>query len=331
MTGISIKLSVLAIIATISLAMPSKAEPTPEAKAYLDHALELIRVNHRNSAKSDWSKIAEQAQIDIVSAKIPKDAYPAIRRVLSSLAERHSFFIAARSNDETAKEAPQNEPAPVAMPSWKLEDKHFGILALPGLNTMYDDEGKRAFEYQMTARNGLMQMDKAKICGWIIDLRENDGGNMWPMLSGIDPLLGPSPFGSFPTDKNGAEKWVRANSYIYPTSEQVVETPPNFQLQHAAAPVAVLVGPTTASSGEMTAISFIGRKDARLFGNPTAGYMSANKTYPLSDGAILLLTSAGAADRLGREYVGPILPHEQTDSEKSVLAAKQWLKTKCKK
>ncbi len=27
-------------------------------------------------------------------------------------------------------------------------------------------------------------------CGWIVDLRGNGGGNMWPMLAGVGPILG---------------------------------------------------------------------------------------------------------------------------------------------
>jgi carboxyl-terminal processing protease len=319
---------VLAIIASLALASSARAEPEPAAKAYLDEALELIRLHHRDSAQSDWPKIVADAETAIVDAKVPQDTYPAIWRVLGTLGERHSFFIPATRTD--AKPAmKQGAPAQALMPSWRLEGRRFGVLSLPGLNTFNDPEGKKAFEYRLVARNGLTQMDKSKICGWIIDLRENDGGNMWPMLAGLDPLLGPSPFGEFPEANGRKEKWVRAHGNIYPTAETVTETPPHFQLKHGNAPVAVLVGPRTASSGEMTAIAFVGRKDTRLFGSPTAGFTSANKTFMLSDGAALVLTAAGAADRMGREYVGPIIPDEQVADDKLMPAAIKWLKKNC--
>ena len=34
-------------------------------------------------------------------------------------------------------------------------------------------------------------------CGWIVDLRGNTGGNMWPMLAGLKPFLGDEPLGTF--------------------------------------------------------------------------------------------------------------------------------------
>jgi carboxyl-terminal processing protease len=88
----------------------------------------------------------------------------------------------------------------------------------------------------------------------------------------------------------------------------------------------VLIGPITASSGEMTAIAFIGRKNVRLFGNATAGFTSANRTYQLNDGALLALTEMGVGDRLSREYSGPIVADEHVRDKNAKSAALKWLK-----
>jgi carboxyl-terminal processing protease len=314
--------------------LPAHAEPAPAAKAYLDQALELIRVHHRKVAKSDWQTISANAQSEIANAKVPQETYPAIRRVLAALNEPHSFLIEPSAvpaqNNVQHQKRQDTGPQPLA-PEWKIEGGRFGILTLPELNTLGDLEGKTGMAYTSAVRSGLTTMDKKPICGWIVDLRQNSGGNMWPMLWGLDPLLGPSPFGTFLAMDSRKENWVRAQGQIFPTSENLQETPPGFQVKHSDAPIAVLVGPNTASSGEMVAIAFIGRKDVRHFGNPTAGLTSGNTTHPLSDGAYLLLTGTGVADRFGREYSGPIVPDEQTEDEKTMFAAKNWLKTKCQK
>jgi carboxyl-terminal processing protease len=324
--GITLK-SVLSA-AILAVAQAAHAEPDPAAKAYLDEALTLIKLHHRDSAKANWPEILARAQKEIADAKVPSDTYSAIQNMLVTLGERHSFFVAP-SKIDTKIEPMEGKRNSSLMPAWRLEADHFALLTLPGLVTFDDTEGKKAFQYHMTAREGLIQMDKNSLCGWIIDLRGNTGGNMWPMLWGLDPLLGVSPFGAFPAKNGKAEKWVRANGYIYPTSESVEETPPSFQLKQADAPVAVLIGPQTASSGEMTAIAFIGRKNSRLFGSPSAGLTSANKTFKLSDGAALILTAAGVADRNGHEYIGPITPDEVVDSAAAIPAAKKWLEATC--
>lgn len=323
---------IAALTSMLAFSLPAFAEPEPAAKTYFDYALELIRLHHRKSAQADWPKITAEAQTAMADAKLPKDTYPAIRQVLGKLNEPHSFLVepsavpGAGGGTAATQKGPATEPP---MPVWQMEARRIGVLTLPELNTLGEQGQKGGFEYTSMVREGLKTMDKGKVCGWIIDLRQNIGGNMWPMLWGLDPLLGPSPFGAFLLIDGRTEQWVRAKGHLFPTSENLPETPPNFQLKHDDAPVAVLVGPKTASSGEMIAIAFIGRKDTRTFGNPTAGFTSANKVYPLSDGAFLVLTESSVSDRLGREYAGPIIPDEQVADDKAKSAAMKWLKKRC--
>lgn len=77
-----------------------------------------------------------------------------------------------------------------------------------------------------------------------------------------------------------------------------------------APPVAVLVGPTTASSGEAVAIAFRGRSSTRLFGATTRGLTTANRVFPLSDGSLLNLTTAAFVDRLVTPYQNGVTPDE---------------------
>lgn len=80
----------------------------------------------------------------------------------------------------------------------------------------------------------------------------------------------------------------------------------------------------TASSGEATLLSFRGLENSRSFGQPSAGYASANIVIDLSDGAGLMLTTAKDRDRTGTEYMDdPIAPDVTTDD--ALGAALSWL------
>ena len=322
----------LAFSYSIAYSSPAFAEPDPATKTYLDKALELIRLHHRKSAQAEWPRIIAEAQAQVADAKLPKDTYPAIRDVLRKLNEPHSFLVEPSAVPDAiggTTAAQKGLATTRPMPAWNIEARRIGVMTLPELNTLGEQGQKWGFEYTSKVRDGLMTMDKGKVCGWIIDLRQNIGGNMWPMLWGLDPLLGPSPFGAFILANGRKEQWVRAKNHLFPTSENLPATAPNFQLKHGDAPVAVLLGPKTASSGEMIAIAFIGRKGVRTFGNVTAGFTSANKTYPLSDGAFLVLTESSVSDRLGREYTGPIIPDQQVADHEAKSAAMKWLKKRC--
>jgi carboxyl-terminal processing protease len=147
-------------------------------------------------------------------------------------------------------------------------------------------------------------------CGWIVDLRANGGGNMWPMLAGLRPLLGDGPLGTFEGPVGKGAPW-RAGAGVG------VEPPASLAALESAW-VAVLTGPRTASSGEAVAIAFRGRPRTRSFGLPTTGLSTSNGTFPLPDGSMILLTTAVDADRTGRRYGEKVEPDERVESSTPV-------------
>jgi C-terminal processing protease CtpA/Prc len=90
--------------------------------------------------------------------------------------------------------------------------------------------------------------------------------------------------------------------------------------------VAVLTNSGTAASGELVAMSFLGRPGTRSFGEGTCGMTRANRSFDLGDGAVLYLVSAIEADRNGHEYGWvSLVPDEQLDAGVTVGRAVDWL------
>jgi carboxyl-terminal processing protease len=311
------------------LGAPASAAPSQEAQSYFNAALTLLRDWHINSADADWVVIEAEARANLGDAQTPAETHEAIRLVIARVGERHTFLVvspptALAGSSATTASGPQPEPA---MPAWKPLEGGIGYVSLPALNTVLrgPEVGER---YRSILVEGLTKMDEAATCGWIIDLRTNGGGNMWPMLQGLDPLLGEEPFGRF-LSNDGAVPWRRTRSGILNAPGDGDEVRPALALTNADAPVAVLIGPTTASSGEMVAIAFVGRKDARTFGAPSAGFTTANVPHVLSDGAVLAVTVSKVGDRTGRVYQGAMVPDEETGVEDAHSAAVAWLTKRC--
>jgi len=162
----------------------------------------------------------------------------------------------------------------------------------------------------------VSEMNAAHPCGWIVDLRGNTGGNMWPMLAGIGPVLGEGEVGAF-LDSDGAKlKWVykegKAGILSPDGATEItakVEGAP-YRLRQMP-PVAVLIDRGTASSGEAVAVAFRGRPNTRFFGEHSMGFSTANKGFLLSDGANMVLTTGVYLDRTGVEYDSGVSPDEQ--------------------
>lgn len=164
-------------------------------------------------------------------------------------------------------------------------------------------------------------------CGWIVDLRQNGGGNTYPMLSTIAPLLPAGPVAGF-RDRHGDEQWIASSGtgYIDVAGEPRVARPVSDM------PVAVLLSPQTASAAELVALSLRSNSRVRFFGQQTAGLTTANQTFTLSDESMLTVSIAHYVDAEGNVIDGPIRPDVVVNTVDAVGAeaeAESWLRTAC--
>lgn len=216
-------------------------------------------------------------------------------------------------------------------PTGRRLDGDIGYLELPGLRA-----GPNAARYDDVAHELLGTIDDGALRGFIVDLRRNTGGSLWPMVVGIGPLAGDGALGAFASASSGAD-WTydaargTATSLSYELAK--VETPHPLR---AELPVAVLTGPLTAGAGEAVAVAFAGRARTRRFGEGTRGLPTSNTQIPLADGALLVLTVTVHADRAGTRYDTVIAPDEivATDwthfgaaEDPPIAAACRWLST----
>jgi carboxyl-terminal processing protease len=171
-----------------------------------------------------------------------------------------------------------------------------GYVLLPGTSG--------AASFVEAVRSGIAAADAPNVCGWIIDLRRNTGGSMWPMFQAIRAIVGEPPFGSF-IDSSGAP-----TAWVYPTAGDGSASGTVTPLAHPRGPMAVLTSRLTAGSAEAVVIAFRGRPETRSFGEPTWGTPTSSLFYSLADGALLQLTAAFDADRAGVEYRSRIRPDE---------------------
>ncbi|GGO41479.1 S41 family peptidase [Deinococcus humi] len=188
--------------------------------------------------------------------------------------------------------------------------------------------------YQDVVQGLIAELGAAGAEQWIVDLRLNEGGNMYPMLAGIGPLVGEGRLGAFVRDD---ASWA----WAYHAGAASVDGHVNCRVSGEplaplapGVPVAVLISPLTGSSGEIMAISFKGRAGTRFFGEPTQGLTSANSPYPLADGAELWLATSYEADRTGQLYTAEVHPDVNvvmewenylTKGDAVLLAALGWL------
>lgn len=276
-------------------APPSTSQPVPilavEAEEYLSDAIDLMREWSINRDDVDWAALEERAYQIADGAETPADTHSAIRSAIKLLSDNHSVFLVPAQ-----AEAFTTGPAAFDEPVVELRDDRIGYVAIGRYS---GDIGDQADAYA-TALASDLSVATSAACGWIVDLRTDSGGNMWPMIGGLAPLIGAGNVGSFVYPNGTIENWTLEDGTAYWDGAPMTTYAAEVSVD--GPPIAVLVGPRTGSSGEATAIAFHGRPDTQLFGQPTAGFTTSNEPLALSDGALLILTMSVFTDRNGESY-----------------------------
>lgn len=312
-----------AAVAIGSAQLTKPAPMSPAAKAYLDQAITLFREAHINSAEMNWPALTEKAYTAASGAQSTADTYPAIRLIIKALGEKHTVFLEPdqAKADTTGKNSGTASAPPFQPPEAVRLASGIGVVTLHGFMGSPD-------QAQLYARQGQAEIERAKaegVCRFVVDLRDDTGGNMYPMISSVAGLLDDGVLGTFVNAHKQFVPWLLKDgtTTVGQMSYSLARAKPLTSVQ---IPVAVLIGPMTASAGEFTAMSFEGRPRTRFFGGESAGYVTANQPMPLSDGAVILMTSGWGIDRTGKKYLDRIEPDENTGAgNEAVAAAVKWV------
>ncbi|MHA6780212.1 S41 family peptidase [Pseudonocardia saturnea] len=281
---------------------------------YATDALDMMEFGGYYVDLRTWP--AQRAEAERLTADAPDTAatYPALRAALAAAGGEHSEFL---SPGDPLSDADAVEPTP----SVTTTPDGVSTVSLPELVSADPQVLQR---YADTTAAGLSRAGLSTSCGWVVDLRGNGGGNMWPMLAGLSPLLPDGPMLSFAAN-SGERTEVRIEG-----GTALVGAEPQASVDDATLstrPVAVLQDGDTASSGEAALLALRGRPNVLTIGSESAGYSTANMSVPMPDGATMVLTTAVYVDRSGQAFGGEIAP--DLPASDPVVAARTWLHEQC--
>ena len=316
-----------ALLAMAACTDAGPAEPDDaiglRAHQYLMDALDVMEFNSVRRYEIDWTDFREQSLAEAAGAMTIPEIHPVIESALERIGDGHSFFRPPVSS------AP---PAEGDDPSARLIGE-VGYLDVPAYSGGGADGDALALRYHQLIQG--VDTLPGETCRWVVDLRGNTGGNMWPMIAGVGPILGEDTVGFFVDPDSVRKSWVYSAGQARLDLQAINGATPAYELVAPLPHVAVLTDSLTASSGEAVAVAFRGRPGARSFGGATWGVSTANAPFLLSDGAVIFLTVSTMVDRSGQIYGQELPPDEVVTGQKTgdpqtdeVLgAALDWLAT----
>ena len=271
--------------------------------ASLEKTIEFARAQSLNAASVDWQKVEEDAKR--LASSDGEDV--AIRFVVKALGDNHSFYRApARPLHDVL--APHEGFPRIRINGW----------AGP-LQAQRDSTD--------SLRRSIDALGASGVCGVILDLASNTGGNIWPMLIGTSPLLSEGLLGRFEYASGASKAIEKRDGSIFHDGARHFLNPQGQSQGAAPRKVALVVGPRTSSSGEILAILFRGQDGVRIFGEETSGQSTANATVALPNGGSLSVASSVTVDRNGTKFASKLSPDVTTN--RPLEEASSWLSSVC--
>jgi len=315
----------LATIAASLLCACGAEQTSPEGEvspaiAHLTELVDTLQANALNRRKIDWASFRSAVFAKAAGAYEVEEAYPAIEEALRRLGDRgHSSYRSADGNVVLKASSGSCMPGDTTRPELPASIGY--VRVRPFLGT-----GAPALEYANGIQQAIREADRPDLVGWIVDLRGNHGGNMWPMLAGIGPVLGEGVVGWFVDPDETYTPWSYEDGRARAGTTVIQQVSSPYRLERPNPRVAVLYDGRVASSGEAIAIAFRGRPNTRSFGTPTCGYSTGNRGFRLTNGAMLTLTTVTMADRHLTVYGDTVWPDEVIpDAAAAIEAAVEWL------
>ena len=308
----------------------STSETSDSVVHYLDTFFQIVSTNALYRERIDWDALRKDADRLTAGTQKTEQVHDALQYILRRV-NKHSFIKKPQAASTwSGTSAVSDEPQLVDYPVGRKIDEQISYVTVPHLGSGHQPT---LVYYADTLQALIASLDSRKTTGWIVDLRGNTGGNCWPMLAGIGPILGDGTCGFFmEPDGSNAVQWAykKGRSY-HGVAPRVEVTGKPYKIQQKEARVAILTNARTMSSGEVTTVAFRGRPNTRSFGQPTGGYSTTNANFYLSDGAMILLTISVYGDRDKNPYgerITPDLVVEPQEGEDAALAAAiRWLRS----
>ena len=263
-------------------------------KGYVGHCVRLLDRQALYADKPEWRTKRTEILSAAKAISTMDEAHSLVEEAAAVAGGKHSFLM-----------APVKDTAsyPEVAPETKILEGNILYVNLPNHSGVKVSDSL----YLHTVLDFLQEHLDGK--GVIVDLRDNPGGNMYPMIAAVSPLLPDGVILKF--------KSCKRTTPI--TLEYVVQSnglaPSKIQKFPEDTPVALLTGDNTASSGEATLLCFRGLDNVKTFGGPSAGYASANVSHILADGYLFAITRSCDEARTGEVFCDdPIVPDVETDT-----------------
>lgn len=279
-------------------------------KVFYDKLLGMLQSDYIHTKKVDWKTVGNETLQNIKKYNDFKSSLKETETLFGTIGATHCkviyenkvYGVTLKASTDNLSEQWKEKYATKPGFEVKILEGKFGYILMPGIKSFdFSPENTHKTAQPMYDQIAGVKA-KNKLEGWIIDLRFNTGGNSAPMLLALYDFLGDNDiWGTVGTNKKQKSK-VRLEKGNYLNNSKKTSFINSAGELLDKTKVAVITGPLTASSGEVTALGFKGRDNTIFIGEKTFGMTTANVDVALPFSSTLILSVAFDTDRFGNYY-----------------------------
>lgn len=322
----------------LSTSFPSHAQKS-ETKSTLDKIIAHAENNSLYRKNVDWTSLKKEMYALAKNADSVSQLKPALDLMFEKLNDTHgrvfhnNQYLSYYSGEK--KEHRKNIDWDVYSDIQSVQVYEFksqviqdsiGYVRIIGLPI--GDNQKMSNDIQ----DAVCQLVQNGTKRWIIDLRFNGGGNMFPMVEGLAGIIGDGIVGGTKgvTEAESSLWQIKDGDFFYDEQNVAIENKcPIAELQK----IAVLTSVYTASSGEALAVILKKRPKTKFFGNKTMGMVTATDYKQIDSATAMMISVSYYKDRELNVYdqfvdvdeTVEFEPKAEIDNDIGVKEAVKWL------
>jgi len=293
---------------TVSISAQKIETSQDSIHVFYDKVFKSLEVGYLHKKDYDWKKLKAETFRNLEKAEDFRSSLKEAKVLFEKIGTDHSkLMYGGKSygpavNIQWSDFSQQWMTKFASKPEFEAKILHdqYGYILMPNISSD-DFSSENIHKIAQPLYDQIAGLKTAELKGWIVDLRFNTGGNAAPMILALYDLLGDhTVWKTLDADQQIGS--ARLNKGVYDQGEKRPPyITPGGRLMDKSR-VAVITGGLTASSGEVTALSFKGRPYTVFIGEKTLGKTTSNMMVDLPFNARMSLSIGYDCDRNGNYY-----------------------------
>lgn len=278
------------LFAFILLSIFSCKSDSSEKKlaGYVEMAFDSIEFRSIKKNSFNFDSLKNIVLNEISDTTSIEDVYLALEKVTHSI-DRHSYVIFKEDYKNMINGTnPDVTNKPYPFSGKILEDK-YGFISLEGFMGMDSVASKN---YADSLQSLVFKLYEENPKGWIIDLRYNTGGWIYPMLVGLGPILGKG-VKAYKMDSDS----IVEEFFYWKNEAEHMTLIDDLKFLDKNLPTAIIIGEETGSAGELLTLCFRGNPLTTIIGQNSYGVSTGVTPVIMPDSFVIAVANNLMTDR----------------------------------